>query len=91
MANLRAAMAMEGMTAFRFADAINTFDVDDDWANDYKTFIASLHGKATALATALSPAAKLQAYLDPAPKSGHLRRGARIAPVGDRPSITECE
>jgi hypothetical protein len=63
MANLRAAMAMEGTTAFRFADAIDAFDVDNDWADEYGTFVASLHDKATALATALSPAAKLQAYL----------------------------
>ncbi len=32
MADLRAAMAVEGTTAFRFADAIDASDVDNDWA-----------------------------------------------------------
>ncbi len=37
--------------------------MDNDWADKYGTFIASLHDKATALAMALTSAAKLQAYL----------------------------
>ncbi len=69
MANLRAAMAVEGTTAFRFADAINAFDMNNDWADEYRTFLASLHNEATALAMALSPAAKLQAYLALLPKA----------------------
>jgi hypothetical protein len=69
MADLRAAMAVEGTTAFRFADAINASDVDDNWANKYGTFVARLHDEAMALATALSPAAKLQAYLALLPKA----------------------
>jgi hypothetical protein len=32
IADLRAAMAVEGTTAFRFAEAIDAFDGDDDWA-----------------------------------------------------------
>jgi hypothetical protein len=63
MANLRAAMAVEGTTAFRFTEAIDTFDGDDDWADEYGAFIANLQDKATALAMALSLAARLQAYL----------------------------
>ncbi len=69
MANLRAAMAMEGMTAFRFADVIDAFNVDNDWADEYGTFVASLHDKTVTLAIALSPAAKLQAYLALLPKA----------------------
>jgi hypothetical protein len=68
MADLRAAMAMEGMTAFRFTDAIDAFDMDNNWADKYGTFFASLHDKATALATAFSLAAKSQAYLALLPK-----------------------
>jgi hypothetical protein len=63
MADLRAAMAVEGMTAFRFAESIDAFDGDDNWANEYGAFVANLHDKATALAMALSLAARLQAYL----------------------------
>jgi hypothetical protein len=63
MANLRAAMAVEVTTAFRFAEAIDAFDGDDDWADEYGAFVANLHDKARALATVLSPAARLQAYL----------------------------
>ncbi len=69
MADLRAPMAMEGTTAFQFADAIDAFDVDNDWADEYGTFIASLHDKVTALAMGLSLAAKLQAYLALLPKA----------------------
>jgi hypothetical protein len=69
MANLRAAMAVEGTTVFRFADAINAFSVDKDWADEYGTFVASLHNEAMALATALSPAAKSQVYLALLPKA----------------------
>jgi hypothetical protein len=69
MANLWAAMAMEGTTACQFAEAINASDVDDDWADEYGTFIASLHDKATALARALSLAAKSQAYLTLLPEA----------------------
>jgi hypothetical protein len=43
--------------------------VDDDWADRYGTFVASLHDEAMALAMALSPAAKLQAYLALLPKA----------------------
>ncbi len=60
MANLWAAMAMEGTTACQFAEVIDASDIDDNWADEYGTFIASLHDEATALAMALSPAAKLQ-------------------------------
>jgi hypothetical protein len=63
MADLRAAMAVERTTTFRFAEAINAFDGDDDWADKYGAFVANLHDKARALATTLSPAARLQAYL----------------------------
>jgi hypothetical protein len=63
MADLRAAMAVEGTTAFRFADAIDAFDVDGDWDDKYGTFVPSLHDKVTALSMVLSQAAKLQAYL----------------------------
>jgi hypothetical protein len=69
MADLWVAMAMEGTTACRFAEAIDASDVDDDWANEYRTFNASLHNKATALAMALFLAAKLQAYLALLPKA----------------------
>ncbi len=62
-------MAVEGTTAFQFADAIDAFDVDDDWADEYGTFVASLHNNAMALSMALSPAAKLQAYLALLPKA----------------------
>ena len=47
MANLWAAMAMEGTTACRFAEAIDASDVDNDWANEYGAFIASLHNEDT--------------------------------------------
>ncbi len=56
-------MAVEGTTAFRFAEAINAFDGEDKWADEYGAFVANLHDNETALATALSPAARLQAYL----------------------------
>ncbi len=35
MVDLRAAMAMEGTTTFRFAEAIDAIDGDDDWAYKY--------------------------------------------------------
>jgi hypothetical protein len=63
MANLRAAMAVEGTTAFRFAEVTNAFDIADDWAHEYGAFVANLYDKADAVAMALSPVARLQAYL----------------------------
>ncbi len=42
MADLWAAMAVEGTTAFRFADVTDTFDIADDWANEYGSFVANL-------------------------------------------------
>ena len=42
MADLRAAMAVEGTTAFRFADVTNAFDIADNWANEYGAFVANL-------------------------------------------------
>ncbi len=69
MANLRMAMTVEGTSAFRFAEALDPFDRDDDWADEYWAFIANLHNKEMALTTALSPSAKAQTYLALLPNS----------------------
>ncbi len=63
MADLQAAMAVEGTMAFWFADVTNASDIADDWADDYGAFVANLYDEADAVAMALSPAARLQAYL----------------------------
>ncbi len=63
MADLRAAMAVEGTTAFRFADVTDAFNIANDWADKYGAFVANLYDKAVAVAMTLSPAARLQAYL----------------------------
>ncbi len=61
MADLRAAMAVEGTTAFRFADVTDASNIADDWADDYGAFVANLYDEADAVAMALSPAARSQA------------------------------
>ncbi len=63
MADLRAAMAVEGTTAFRFADVTDAFDIADDWADKYGAFVANLYNEVDAVAMALSLAARSQAYL----------------------------
>ena len=63
MADLRKAMTMEGTAAFRFADAVDPSNWDDEWADEYGAFVASLHDEEMALSLALSPAAKAQTYL----------------------------
>ncbi len=63
MADLQAAMAVEGTTAFRFADVTNASNIADNWVDDYGAFVANLYNKVDAFAMALSPAARLQAYL----------------------------
>ncbi len=63
MADLRAAMAVEGTAAFRFADVTDVSDIADDWADDYGAFVANLYDEADVVAMALSPAARSQAYL----------------------------
>ncbi len=45
IANLRVAMAVEGTTVFRFAEAIDAFDGDDEWANKYGAAVTNLHEK----------------------------------------------
>jgi hypothetical protein len=70
MADLQAAMAVEGTTAFRFADVTNAFDIANDWADKYGAFVANLYDEADAIAMALSPAARLQAYLAMLPNAG---------------------
>jgi len=69
MADLRMAMTVEGTSAFRFAEAMDPFDRDDDWADKYGAFVANLHDEEMALTTALSPSAKAQAYLALLPNS----------------------
>ncbi len=63
MADLWAAMAVEGTMAFRFADVTNAFDIADDWADKYGAFVTNFYDEADAVAMALSPAARSQAYL----------------------------
>jgi hypothetical protein len=63
MADLQPAMAVEGTTAFRFADVTNASDIADDWADEYGAFVANLYDEADVVAMALSPAARSQAYL----------------------------
>ncbi len=62
-------MTMEGLAAFRFTDAMDSSDWDDEWADQYGAFVASLHDKEMALSLALSPAAKAQTYLALLPNS----------------------
>jgi hypothetical protein len=63
MAPLREQMAVPGITAFRFAATIEDINPEDNWADTYGTFVATLRDKSTALATALAPEAAAQAYL----------------------------
>ncbi len=42
MADLRAAMAVEGTTAFWFADVTNASDIANNWADKYGAFVANL-------------------------------------------------
>ena len=69
MADLRKAMTTEGTAALRFADAVDPSDWDDEWADHYGAFVASLHDEEMALSLALSPAAKAQTYLALLPNS----------------------
>jgi hypothetical protein len=69
MADLRTAMTVKGTSAFWFAEAVDAFDIDDDWADEYGAFVASLHDEEMVLTTALSPSAKAQAYLALLPSS----------------------
>ncbi len=62
-------MTMEGLAAFRFADAVDPSDWDDEWADRYGAFVASLHDEEMALSLAHSPAAKAQMYLALLPNS----------------------
>ncbi len=63
MSNLRACMAVEGTTAFHFAVANDTADINNYWADEYGAFVARLHNKRMALEMALSPADRAQLYL----------------------------
>ena len=69
MADLRKAMTVEGSAAFRFADAVDPSDWEDDWADQYGAFVASLHDEEMALSLAFAPAAKAQTYLALLPNS----------------------
>jgi hypothetical protein len=69
MADLRKAMTTEGTAAFRFADAVDPSDWDDEWADQYGNFAASLYDEDMALSLALAPAAKAQTYLALLPNS----------------------
>ncbi len=69
MADLRMAMTREGLAAFRFADAVDPSNWDDEWVDYYGAFVASLHDEEMALALALSPAAMAQTYLALLPNS----------------------
>ena len=62
-------MTTEGTAAFRFADAVDPSDWDDEWADQYGDFVASLYNKEMALSLALTPAAKAQTYLALLPNS----------------------
>jgi hypothetical protein len=63
MAPLREQMAVPGTTAFRFTAKMEDVNPEDNWADTYGTFVATLHDKSTALTTALAPEAAAQAYL----------------------------
>jgi len=69
MADLRTAMTREGSAAFRFAEAVDPFDLEDEWADHYGAFVAGLHDEEMALALALSEAAMAQTYLALLPNS----------------------
>ena len=69
MADLRTAMTREGSAAFRFAEAVDPFDLEDEWADHYGAFVAGLHDEEMALALALSEAARAQTYLALLPNS----------------------
>ncbi len=56
-------MAVPGTTAFRFAASMGDINPEDNWANAYGTFVATLHGESMALVTALALEAAAQAYL----------------------------
>jgi hypothetical protein len=62
-------MTTEETAAFRFADTVDPSNWDDEWADEYGAFVASLHGEEMALSLALSPAAKAQTYLALLPNS----------------------
>ncbi len=49
--------------AFRFAPTMEDVNPEENWANAYGTFVATLCNKSTALATALVPEAAAQVHL----------------------------
>ncbi len=63
MAPLQEQMAVPGIMAFCFAGTMDDANPEDNWADAYGTFVATLCNKSTALATALAPEAAAEAYL----------------------------
>jgi hypothetical protein len=63
MALLQEHMAVPGTTAFCFALTMDEVDPEDNWANAYGIFVATLFDESMALAPALAPETAAQAYL----------------------------